>query len=94
MVPVITADSAVVSAVEGSSAILRCVATGEPDPMQLWMRDGAAVSGTRFQISPDGRVLTISAVTVRDGGVYMCHASNSAGTDSATVTLDVQCEHA
>ena len=92
MIPVINADSAVVSAIAGSIATLRCVATGEPDPIQTWTRDGAAVSGARFQISADGRVLTVTAVAMEDGGVYTCHASNAAGIDSTVVTLDVQCK--
>lgn len=49
-------------------------------------------SGSRFQISLDGRVLTISDVGLEDVGVYTCHASSIAGTASDTVTLDVQCK--
>lgn len=86
----ISADSAVVSAITGSTATLRCVATGEPDPLQTWTRDSAAVSGSRFQISAGGSVLTVNPVAEEDGGMYTCHASNSAGMDVAMVTLDVQ----
>lgn len=93
VVPVIIADSVVVTAIQGSTATLRCTASGEPVPNQTWTRDGAAVSGSQFLISVDGRVLTLTSVTVEDRGVYTCHASNTAGTDSATVTLDVHCEY-
>ncbi len=90
----ISADSAVVAVVRGNTAILRCTATGEPVPLQTWTRNGLTVSesGSRFQTSENGRVLTISAVREEDGGVYMCHASSTAGRDSATVTVDVQGE--
>ena len=91
--PVISADVANVTVVRGNVATLRCTATGEPVPGQRWTRDGQEVSGTRFQVSEGGRVLTISDARVEDGGVYTCHASNSAGADSATVTVDVHCEH-
>ena len=48
------------------------------------------MSGGRYQISSDGRVLTVQGVTeTQDEGVFTCHASNIAGNDSADVTLSV-----
>ena len=93
VIPVISADSAVVTAVLGSMATLVCTSVGEPIPEQFWTRNGLAVSGSRFQVSGDGRVLTISEVTLEDGGVYTCHASSVAGDDSAPVSLDVLCKY-
>ena len=93
MIPSITAISAVVTAVQGSTATLQCTASGEPVPMQSWMRNGVPVTtSARFQISADGGSLAVTSVRVEDGGVYTCHASSPAGADSATVTLDVQCK--
>ena len=84
---------ATVAAVQGSSATLQCTATGEPVPFQSWSRNGTVLeSGSEFQISLDGRVLTISSVDLEDVGVYTCHASSIAGTASAMVALDVQCK--
>ena len=74
-------------------ATLSCTATGDPIPDQSWSRNETALeSSSRFQISADGSSLAIRNVGVADGGVYTCHASNSAGTASATVMLDVQCK--
>lgn len=78
--------------VQGSTATLRCTATGEPVPVQRWTRNGTDVSGSRFQTSADGRSLVIGSVQVEDEGAYACHASNSVGTDMAMVTLDVHCK--
>lgn len=89
----ITADVSMVTVLAGSVASLRCTATGDPLPVQSWARNGTAVvSGSRFQITDGGRVLTVSSVTEEDGGVYTCHASNTIGTDSSTVVLNVQCK--
>ena len=94
MAPGINAAPASLTAVMGNTATLRCTATGDPIPVQSWSRNGITLtSGSRFQISADGQVLTITDVREEeDEGVYICHASNSAGTDSATVTLNVICK--
>ena len=48
-------------------------------------------SGGRYQISSDGRLLTVQGVTeAQDEGMFTCHASNIVGNDSATITLSVQ----
>ena len=77
---------------EGNDAILMCTATGDPVPVQSWSQNGNQLtSGGRYQISGNSSVLTVQQVTeVQDEGVFTCHASNEAGSDSATVTLSVQ----
>lgn len=87
--PSITADSSSVASVLGATAILQCVSTGIPVPVQNWTRNGIMVSGARIQVSGDGGSLTVSLVREEDEGSYTCHASNSAGTSSDNVTLDV-----
>ena len=50
-------------------------------------------SGGRYQISDDGRMLTVQGVSEdQDEGVFTCHASNEAGADSADITVSVQGE--
>ena len=80
-----------ITVIEGSIATLTCLATGDPDPVQTWSRNGNELtSGGRYQISADGRVLTVQGVTeAQDEGVFTCHASNMAGNDSADITLSV-----
>ena len=64
--PSITADSATVVAIEGNTVSLLCNATGDPIPIQTWFRNGnELMGGGRYQISTDGRVLTVQ-------GWYLC----------------------
>ena len=80
-----------VTVIEGGAATLTCLATGDPAPVQTWSRNGNELtSGGRYQISSDGRVLTVQGVTeAQDEGEFTCHASNMAGNDSADITLNV-----
>ena len=68
---------------------MTCMASGDPTPTQSWTRNGVGVAGPRFQVSADGRDLTVSGAILEDEGTYTCHASNIAGMDTDTVTLDV-----
>ena len=80
-----------VTVVEGGTATLTCLATGDPVPVQTWSQNGnRLISGGRYQISSDGRVLTVQGVMeAQDEGMFTCHASNMAGNDSADITLNV-----
>ncbi|KAL4228715.1 Leucine rich repeat C-terminal domain [Mactra antiquata] len=52
---------------------------GEPDPDISWEHNGKAVMPSdRITLHDDGD-LTISSLTVQDGGEYVCKASNTAG---------------
>jgi len=75
---------------QGTTANLQCASEGNPVPVHSWARNGAPVSGSRFQVSGDGRTLAISDCRVEDEGSYVCQAVNSVGSSSAVVTLDVQ----
>ena len=90
--PTITPGSASVVVTEGEVATLTCTATGDPIPDQTWSRNGTQLtSGGRYQISSDGRVLTVRQVNEeQDEGVFTCHASNNAGSNSADVAVSVQ----
>ena len=89
--PVVTAAESSITVIEGSTATLTCLATGDPVPDQTWSRNGTQLtSGGRYQISSDGRVLTVQQVNEeQDEGVLTCHASNDAGSDSADIALSV-----
>lgn len=72
-----------VSAIEGSSHSLSCLAEGDPTPQVTWSRDS-------LMISTNG-VLTFAVVARSDGGTYTCTASNTAGVVSENVFLDILC---
>ena len=92
--PTITPGSTSVVVTEGEVATLTCTATGDPIPDQTWSRNGTQLTpGGRYQISSDGRVLTVQQVNEeQDEGVFTCHASNDAGSDSADIAVSVQGE--
>lgn len=90
-VPTITADVTSLNATLGSTVTIGCSSSGDPLPARIWLRnDSQLTTGGRFQISSDGRTLTVINVEEGDEGVYMCQAFNEAGSDIDSVTLDVQ----
>lgn len=87
------AVEAMVTAVSGTVTTLRCMATGDPTPVQTWTRNGASIVDSRFQVLENGVALRISDVREEDEGAYQCHASNTAGSNSATIALNVISEY-
>ena len=87
--PVVVAVDAMVTAIAGMETTLRCTASGDPTPVQSWTRNGVAISDSRFQVLMGGSALRITNIRESDEGAYQCHASNVAGTNSATVNLNV-----
>lgn len=73
-------------AIEHSSHVMTCSAIGDPTPAVQWSKLG----GMSFPIGPS---LTLFPVSRIDTGFYTCIAINAAGSISATVYLNVYCEH-
>ncbi|XP_028851746.1 hemicentin-1 isoform X2 [Denticeps clupeoides] len=79
-----------VTVVRGSAVTLTCEARGVPPPTLTWLKDGQPLAlhrnllldgqETRFEL-PD--------VTLSDGGLYSCVASNQAGSSTKTFNLTV-----
>lgn len=64
---------------------LTCRVSGNPDPNVQWFFDGHAIeSGLKYSIQRKGQTLhlTINNPTLKDTGVYECHAKNICGFDS------------
>lgn len=73
----------------GSLVVFECDATGEPDPVVQWLRDGIPVlASNKYQFAHDGSLI-IQSVAHSDEGVYQCVASNAAGVTRAVARLQV-----
>ncbi|XP_045927376.1 leucine-rich repeat, immunoglobulin-like domain and transmembrane domain-containing protein 1a [Micropterus dolomieu] len=88
-----TAVARVRSAV-GNNVLLRCGTIGVPIPDLTWRRmDGRVLNGTvQQETSKEGitwSILSVSAVSHRDSGKYICKATNYAGNAEAVISLVV-----
>ncbi|KAM9216831.1 leucine-rich repeat, immunoglobulin-like domain and transmembrane domain-containing protein 1 [Dugong dugon] len=78
----------------GSTALLRCGATGVPGPEMSWRRaNGHPLNGTVHQeVSQDGTswaLLGLPAVSHQDSGDYVCQAKNFLGASEMLISLTV-----
>ena len=81
----------------GPAVSLKCIAGGSPTPSVTWSLDGFPVGHSdklvRGQyVGSDGSVVShvnISSVTVEDGGLYACSASNAVSTITHSARLNV-----
>uniref|UniRef100_A0A8B9CUB0 Ig-like domain-containing protein n=1 Tax=Anser brachyrhynchus TaxID=132585 RepID=A0A8B9CUB0_9AVES len=72
------------------SGQLPCEARGSPAPTIAWFRGRRPLpSGTRTTYVRGGRALRVSAAQEADAGLYVCRATNPAGTAHRTVRLEV-----
>ncbi|XP_029612117.1 neural cell adhesion molecule 2 isoform X3 [Salmo trutta] len=89
-----------VTAVEGSAAMISCVAEGEPLPEISWRRANDGQSFADGDKSQDGRVdvrgrhgksmLTISGVKLTDLGRFDCEALSRIGGHQKSMFLDIE----
>uniref|UniRef100_A0A8C7XZS1 Neural cell adhesion molecule 2 n=1 Tax=Oryzias sinensis TaxID=183150 RepID=A0A8C7XZS1_9TELE len=89
-----------VTAVEGSAAMISCVAEGEPLPDISWRRASDGQSFTDGVKNRDGRfevrgrhgksVLTISGVRLTDLGRFDCEAQSRIGGHQKSMFLDIE----
>ena len=70
--------------VEGNPLFLVCEAEGFPVPLVTWTKDGKLLQNSTSETD-----FVIHDATKKDQGHYKCDASNSAGTASYTVTVEV-----
>ena len=61
--------------------LLTCTASGGPNNMFYWFKDGVYLNGSTDAI------LNITDVTADDGGLYECVVNNTAGNSSADITI-------
>lgn len=70
----------------GSNLTLQCSATGDPQPVITWKRQGAQLPVGRSHVSKDA--LIFNGVKLEDAGNYTCVAT-SAGVSSVEHTSEV-----
>ncbi|NP_001360633.1 Ig-like domain-containing protein [Caenorhabditis elegans] len=77
--------------IEGELAVIECLVEGYPAPQVSWLRNGnrveTGVQGVRYVT--DGRMLTIIEARSLDSGIYLCSATNEAGSAQQAYTLEV-----
>ena len=75
-----------VTVTEGTPHTITCMATGVPTPLISWSFEGVVVStqGT-LSLEPNAQR--------SDAGIYTCTASNTAGTATSNVTIDIHCKY-
>ncbi|KAL1283160.1 Leucine-rich repeats and immunoglobulin-like domains protein [Trichinella pseudospiralis] len=77
----------------GGTIRLECAASGQPDPMIFWQKDGGhdfpAARERRFHVMPSDVVFFIVLAKYQDSGVYSCIANSSAGFAKAEARLTV-----
>ncbi|XP_004688211.1 PREDICTED: hemicentin-1 [Condylura cristata] len=88
--PLIGISPSVASVIEGQQLTLPCaLLAGNPIPERRWMKNSAMlVQNPYITVRSDGS-LHIERVRLQDGGEYTCLASNVAGTNNKTTTVDV-----
>ena len=73
---------------ESQTAILKCVADGNPTPQVTWSKLNSSLSIGRHVTTSNA--LIVKDVRPEDHGVYRCRAENLLGNISATAKLTVQ----
>uniref|UniRef100_A0A915KF49 Uncharacterized protein n=1 Tax=Romanomermis culicivorax TaxID=13658 RepID=A0A915KF49_ROMCU len=81
-------SGASVQVIEGQNALLSCDVSAFPPPQVIWQRNGQRVNtGGRYVVQNNN--LRISTTRSVDAGMYVCVATNDAGTAQQAYTLDV-----
>ena len=75
---------------ESQTAILKCVADGNPTPQVTWSKLNSSLPAGRHMITSSA--LIVKDVRSEDDGVYRCRAENLLGSINATAKLIVQCK--
>ncbi|XP_041864948.1 roundabout homolog 2-like isoform X2 [Melanotaenia boesemani] len=75
----------------GGVSLLRCQASGDPEPTITWRKNGANLLGKdqRFSLLEHGS-LQIQSTRLSDSGLYTCVATSSSGETSWSAYLDVR----
>ena len=76
---------------ESGTAILKCVADGNPNPKVRWSKLNSSLPFGRHVVESSG-ALIVKDVRPGDDGFYSCRAENLLGQVNARAKLTVQCK--
>ena len=76
---------------EGQTAILKCIADGNPAPRVSWSKMNSSLPVGRHVVESGG-ILVVKNVRPADEGFYICRAVNLLGSVNATARLIVYCK--
>uniref|UniRef100_A0A8B9QFV8 Ig-like domain-containing protein n=1 Tax=Apteryx owenii TaxID=8824 RepID=A0A8B9QFV8_APTOW len=87
--PLIGVSPATANVIEGQQLTLPCMLlAGNPIPDRRWIKNSMLVPNPYVNVRSDGS-LHLERVRLQDGGDYTCMASNVAGTNNKTTTVNV-----
>lgn len=76
------------TATEGTTIVLDCNATGDPEPTYSWHKgDGSALDETTFKLN--GSALELNITRGMSGESFVCIATNYIGSDMSSVSMTV-----
>uniref|UniRef100_A0A0K0E047 Hemicentin-1 n=1 Tax=Strongyloides stercoralis TaxID=6248 RepID=A0A0K0E047_STRER len=79
-----------INALNGGTAILRCIVESDIDYEVVFKKDGIIVGGPLYYKGSDTVVWEISDVSPKDRGYYSCEVSNNNGKQNALTLLDTK----
>ncbi|KAK3103159.1 hypothetical protein FSP39_016894 [Pinctada imbricata] len=76
---------------KGEPVVIKIPFTGNPKPSVKWLREGEEIKGRNFNMEVTDRhaILTIKEATKENDGPYHLHLENEMGSDSATITIQI-----
>ncbi|VVC24599.1 Hypothetical protein CINCED_3A009632 [Cinara cedri] len=90
-VPYFTITPQIVEGAEGETAVIKCEASGNPEPTIKWIHNGRPLSEAipNVRRSVTSNSITITPLTKNDTGNYGCNATNSLGYVYKDVYINV-----
>ena len=76
---------------ESQTAILKCIADGNPKPTVTWSKLNSVLPVGRHVVEPSG-TMTLNDVRPEDAGIYSCSADSLLGSANASAKIVVQCK--
>ncbi|KTF98924.1 hypothetical protein cypCar_00034642 [Cyprinus carpio] len=89
--PVVSVQPRTAAVKLGETVSFHCRVTSGSQPVQLeWKRTNNQPLGDNVKLGPDGAVLTITNVRLRNQGGYRCIATNAQGKETTTASLTIR----